>query len=136
MMPNLCAQLFLAPNNLNRTIGFMPYRPPNPNCPVCGVYQTSAFVDLSKATLKDLVDDFVRLELGFGDREFALNNETGPLYDPEETENLAKKLSDLGIKDDSFLTVIDEEDEDPFVNVVINIEEAYGCPLLFSWLPC
>lgn len=82
-------------------------------------------MDLSKATLKDLVEDFVRLQLGFGDKEFAVNNELGPLYDPEETENLPKKLSELGIKADTFLTVIDEDDDEPFVNVVINIEEAY-----------
>jgi ubiquitin-like 1-activating enzyme E1 B len=28
-----------------------------------------------------------------------------------------------GIKDGSFLTVIDDEDDEPFVNVVINVEE-------------
>ncbi|KAL2759748.1 hypothetical protein ACRALDRAFT_1091375 [Sodiomyces alcalophilus JCM 7366] len=117
-------ELFLAPSNLNRLIGYTRYSPPNPECPVCSVYQTSVFVDLSKATLKDLVEDFVRLQLGYGDKEFAVNNELGPLYDPEETENLPKKLSELGIKGDTYLTVIDEDDEEPFVNVVINIEEA------------
>ncbi|OBR06752.1 ThiF family protein [Colletotrichum higginsianum IMI 349063] len=88
------------------------------------VYQTSVFVDLSRATLKDLVEDFVRLELGYGDKEFAVNNDAGPLYDPDETENLPKKLSDLGINEDTFLTVIDEDDEEPFVNVVISILES------------
>lgn len=105
-----------------------PFRPPNPNCPICGVYQTSVSVDMEKATLKDIVEDFVRLELGYGEKEFAVNNEAGPLYDPEETENLSKKLSELGIKADSTLTVIDEDDDDPFVNVVINIEESYVLP--------
>jgi ubiquitin-like 1-activating enzyme E1 B len=33
-------------------------------------------------------------------------------------------LSELGIKEDSFLTVVDEDDDEPFVNVVINIQEA------------
>ncbi|CRJ80625.1 hypothetical protein BN1708_000320 [Verticillium longisporum] len=56
--------------------------------------------------------------------EFAVSNEIGPLYDPEETENLPKKLSDLGVKADSFLTVTDEDDDDTFVNVVINLEES------------
>ncbi|KAH7347696.1 SUMO-activating enzyme subunit uba-2 [Plectosphaerella cucumerina] len=117
-------ELFLAPSNLNRTMESTPYRPPNPNCPVCGVYQTSVSVDMATATLGDLVNDFVKIELGYGDKEFAVSNEVGPLYDPEETENLSKKLSELGIKGDSFLTVIDEDDEDTFVNVVINIEES------------
>jgi len=30
----------------------------------------------------------------------------------------------IGIKPDSFLTIVDEDDDDPFVNVVINIQEA------------
>jgi ubiquitin-like 1-activating enzyme E1 B len=51
---------------------------------------------LSRATLNDLVEDFLRLELGYGE-EFVVNNEVGTLYDIEETENLEKKLSDLGI---------------------------------------
>jgi ubiquitin-like 1-activating enzyme E1 B len=80
---------------------------------------------MATATLGDLVNDFVKIELGYGEKEFAVSNEVGPLYDPEETENLSKKLSELGIKGDSFLTVIDEDDEDTFVNVVINIEESY-----------
>lgn len=103
---------------------------------MCSVFQVSAFVDFTKATLKDLVEDFVKVELGYGDKEFAVSNEIGPLFDPEETENLPKKLSDLGVKADSFLTVTDEDDDDTFVNVVINLEERYGCtkPLLTSLL--
>lgn len=31
----------------------------------------------------------------------------------------------IGIKKDSFLTVIDEADEDAFVNVVINLQEGF-----------
>lgn len=78
---------------------------------------------MSRATLNDLVEDFVRLELGYGEKELAVSSEAGILYDPDETENLAKKLSDLGIKQDSFLTITDEDDTDTFVNVVINIQE-------------
>lgn len=70
-------------------------RAPNPDCPVCSVAQTRLLVDMSRATLNDLVEDFLRLELGYGD-EFVVNNEVGTLYDVEETENLTKKLSDLG----------------------------------------
>lgn len=50
---------------------------------------------MSRATLNDLVEDFLRLELGYGE-EFVVNSETGPIYDIEETENLSKKLSELG----------------------------------------
>lgn len=87
---------------------------------------------MSRATLKDLVEDFVRLELGYGDKEFALNNDAGPLYDPDETENLSKKLSELGITEDTFLTVIDEDDDEPFVNVVISIQESCVPLILLS----
>lgn len=71
-------------------------RAPNPDCPVCGVARATLLVDMSRATLNDLVEDFLRLELGYGD-EFVVNNEVGTLYDVDETENLAKKLSDLGM---------------------------------------
>jgi ubiquitin-like 1-activating enzyme E1 B len=71
-------------------------RPPNPDCPVCSVAQTRLLVDMSRATLNDLVEDFLRLELGYGE-EFVVNNEVGLLYDVDETENLGKKLSELGI---------------------------------------
>jgi ubiquitin-like 1-activating enzyme E1 B len=71
-------------------------RGPNPDCPVCSVAQTRLLVDLSRATLNDLVEDFLRLELGYGE-EFVVNNEQGLLYDVEETDNLEKKLSELGM---------------------------------------
>lgn len=35
-------------------------------------------------------------KLGFGDREFVVNNEVGVLYDADETDNLPKKLTELG----------------------------------------
>ncbi|TDZ67313.1 Ubiquitin-activating enzyme E1-like [Colletotrichum trifolii] len=86
-------------------------------------HNPARLLNSTKATLKDLVEDFVRLELGYGEKEFAVNNDAGPLYDPDETENLSKKLSELGITEDTFLTIIDEDDDDPFVNVVVSIQE-------------
>lgn len=52
---------------------------------------------MSRATLNDLVEDFVRLGLGYGERDFIVNSEAGLLYDVEETDNLPRKLSDLGM---------------------------------------
>jgi ubiquitin-like 1-activating enzyme E1 B len=97
---------------------------PNPDCPVCGVVYTTAYVDFSKATLNDLVEEFIKTRLRYGDKEISISNEVGILYDPDETENLDKQLSELGIKDESFLTVVDEEDDDTFVNVVISVQQA------------
>lgn len=71
-----------------------------------------------------MVEGFLRARLGYGDKEISISNEVGILYDPDETDNLDKKLSELGIKEDSFLTVVDEDDDEPFVNVVISIREA------------
>ncbi|KAK3986606.1 hypothetical protein QBC44DRAFT_134903 [Cladorrhinum sp. PSN332] len=117
-------EVFLTPFAPARLLASDKSREPNPDCPVCGVFQTRAYVDLSRATLNDLVEDFLRLQLGYGQKEISISNEVGILYDPDETDNLDKKLSDLGIKSDSFLTITDEDDEVPYVNVVIAIQEA------------
>jgi ubiquitin-like 1-activating enzyme E1 B len=89
-------QVFLTPFGSARLLAPDKSRLPNPDCPVCGVFNTSIQVDLSRVTLKDVVDVFIKEKLGFEDREFVLNNEVGILYDADETENLTKKLSDLG----------------------------------------
>jgi hypothetical protein len=60
------------------------------------VAQTRVLVDMARATLEDLVEGFLRLQLGYGE-EIVVNNEVGLLYDVDETENLTKKLSDLGL---------------------------------------
>ncbi|RYP13464.1 hypothetical protein DL765_006877 [Monosporascus sp. GIB2] len=99
-------------------------RPPNPDCPVCSVYHTSAYVDFSRATLSDFVENFVKLQIGYGDREFAVNSEAGLLYDPDETDNLEKKLSELGIGQDGFLIIVDDTDEDTLTNVIVDLREA------------
>ncbi|KAI2632520.1 SUMO-activating enzyme subunit uba-2 [Hypomontagnella submonticulosa] len=117
-------EVFLTPFAPQRLLGTDRSRPPNPDCPVCGAYNTSVQVDLSRATLNDLVEDFVKLQLGYGEKEFAVNSDAGLLYDPDETDNLGKSLGDLGIKENGFVTIVDEDDEDPFINVVINIQEA------------
>ncbi|KAL2261208.1 hypothetical protein VTK26DRAFT_4574 [Humicola hyalothermophila] len=117
-------EVFLTPFAPARLLASDKSREPNPECAVCGVFRTRAYVDLSRATLNDLVERFVKLELGYGEKEISVRNEVGILYDPDETDNLGKKLSELGIKQDSFLTITDEDDEDPYVNVVVAIQEA------------
>jgi hypothetical protein len=92
------------------------------------------------------VDGFLREQLGYGEKDLVVNNDIGILYDVDEEENLPKKLTELGktqthfyclqmltkytgIKNDSFLTVIDEDDDDAVVNVVINIQEGFVRPI-------
>ena len=97
-------------------------RKPNPTCPACSVAQSTLVVDTSRATLKDLVDDLLRLQLGYGE-EFSINSEAGMLYDPEEDQNLPKTFDELGLKADTSITVMDEADEDTKVNLVLIITE-------------
>lgn len=106
----------------DRVISAEKLSPPKPDCPVCGVAQTRLEVDTSRATLNDLVENLLRLELGYGE-EFSVNNEVGTLYDPDLEDNLDKSFTDLGIKDDSFLTIIDEAEDDPRVNLVLSVTE-------------
>ncbi|KAL8827381.1 MAG: hypothetical protein Q9170_007037 [Blastenia crenularia] len=63
------------------------------------------------------------LQAQFGYREFSINNEVGTLYDPDLDDNLSKKFSELGVKGDSFLTVIDDDEENPYVNLSLSISE-------------
>ncbi|KAI1432142.1 hypothetical protein GGR50DRAFT_689182 [Xylaria sp. CBS 124048] len=117
-------EVFLTPFAGQRLLAPDRPRAPNPDCPICGNYQASVCVDLSRATLGDLVEDFVKLELGFGERDFAVNSDSGLLYDPDEMDNLGKLLSELGINQNSFLTIVDEEENDTFINVVLNIQSS------------
>merc|ERR1712093_27360 len=116
-------EIFLSPFAPERLLASDRFRLPNPDCPVCSVAQTRLLVDMSRATLEDLVEKFLRFELGYGE-EIVINHGDILLYDVEETDNLSKKLSELGIKGDSFLTVIDEDDENPRVNLVLNVQES------------
>ena len=89
-------------------------------------------VDTARATLNNVVEDLLRLQLGYGE-EFSVNSEVGTLYDVELEDNLPKKLIDLGIKGDSFLTVVDEDEENPRVNLVLSITEQYVVRL-YRWI--
>ena len=84
--------------------------------------QSQLVIDPKRATLRNLVEDVLKDQLQYGD-ELSVNNEVGILYDPDLDENLSKKFSDLGIKADSFLTVVDEEDDNPRVNLSLSIAE-------------
>ena len=105
-----------------RVINSDTLKPPNPNCSVCGVMQSRLIVDPARATLNDVVEDVLKTQLGYGE-EFSINNEVGTLYDPDLDDNLEKSLRDLGVKADSFLTIIDDDDQNPRVNLSLSISE-------------
>lgn len=106
----------------SRAINSDSLKPPNPNCPVCSVAQGRITIDPDRATLYNLVQDVLRLQLGYGE-EFSLSSEIGTIYDPDLEDNLSKKLSELGVKGETLVTVVDEEDEQPRVNLELLIHE-------------
>ncbi|KAF2680006.1 hypothetical protein K458DRAFT_312855 [Lentithecium fluviatile CBS 122367] len=112
--------VFLAPNGTERRLTTEALSPPNPECAVCSVAQTTLEVDISRATLNDLVEGLLRLQLGYGE-EFSVNMDNMILYDPEEDINLSKTFTELGLKNDSSIVIIDDADEDAKVNLVLNI---------------
>lgn len=114
-----------------RVINTDTLRPPNPQCSVCGVTQSRLAVDTARATLNDLVKYILKLQLGYGD-DFTINSEAGMLYDVELVDNLSRKFTDLGIKNGSFLTVIDDDEENPRVNLVLSISEQQVAILLWA----
>ena len=116
------AKMVFLERSAARVINSDTLKPPNPNCNVCGVMSSSLIIDPARATLNDLVEDILKTQLGYGD-EFSINNEVGTLYDPDLDDNLSKKFSDLGVKGDSFLTVIDDDEDHPRVNLSLAIVE-------------
>ena len=116
-------QVFLT-RSTDRVINTDNLRLPNPNCSVCSVMQSQLHIDPTRATLNDLVSDVLKDQLKYGE-EFSVNSEDGTLYDPELDDNLSKSFADLGVKSDSFLTVIDDDDENPRVNLSLSILEKY-----------
>ncbi|KAJ0424882.1 hypothetical protein BJY00DRAFT_225081 [Aspergillus carlsbadensis] len=100
-----------------RAINSDSLNPPNLNCAICSVTHMKIKIDLERATLNDLVENILRQKIGYGE-EFSINTDQGTIYDPDLEDNLPKKLSDLGIKSSSFITVVDEDDQ-PRVNLQI-----------------
>lgn len=91
-------------------------KPPNPNCPICSVAHGRLQFDPENATISNLVEDVLQSQLGYGE-EVSISTEQGIIYDLDLEDNLPKKLSDLGITDGTFITVVDEEDKEPRVNL-------------------
>jgi ubiquitin-like 1-activating enzyme E1 B len=114
--------LFLE-NSGARALNSEPPRAPNPDCAVCAVATAQLDVDPERARLADLVDGVLRAELGYGD-ELTIMNELGPIYDPDMEDMLVKRLKDLGVGDQTFLTVIDDEEENPRVNLQLAVSSA------------
>ncbi|KAI9039580.1 E1 ubiquitin-activating protein ubaB [Aspergillus affinis] len=99
-----------------RAINSDSLKPPNPNCPVCSVAHSKLIFDPDRATVGNLVKDILEAQLGYGE-EVSISTEQGILYDLDLEDNLPKKLSEMGIHNETFITVVDEEDQEPRVNL-------------------
>lgn len=93
---------------------------PNPACAVCGTAHAVLEVDLERALLQDLVHTILFTMLGY-DENMSVNSDSGVIFDPDLEDNLPQKLSDLGVTGGSFLTVVDDREEVPRVNLSLNI---------------
>lgn len=54
-------------------------------------------VDFFKVMFNDFVEDFVKEEFGYGEKEFVISMEVGIIYDFDEMDNLEKKLFEFGM---------------------------------------
>ncbi|POS87328.1 hypothetical protein EPUL_001031 [Erysiphe pulchra] len=120
-------EVFLSPFATDRLLASDRYQNPNPECPVCSVAHNRILIDIQNTTLQELVEDFLKLGLGYGEEITINDGHDHLLYDIDETINLDKKLSDLGIKNDSFLTIVDDNDDHengPRVNLILTVNES------------
>ncbi|KAI2749027.1 hypothetical protein DTO012A8_9863 [Penicillium roqueforti] len=92
-----------------RAINSDSLNPPNPDCPVCSPVVARVEIDPEVATLEHLIQGVLQTELGYGE-EISVGLGSESIYDPDFTDNLEKKLFDLGINNESFITVYDENE--------------------------
>jgi len=93
-------------------------QPPNVDCSVCSVARCILRVDIHRLTLEIFINEILKGLLDYSDEVSVMTSKL--LYDVEFDDNLKMTFEELGIGDDSFVTVIDEDDEEystPRVNV-------------------
>ena len=114
-----------------RAINSEALRPPNRKCEVCNVARGILSMD-ANATLEDLVKGVLQLDLGYSE-ELSIRVGQEIVYEPDMEENISMKLSEFGIKHDTTLTVIDEDDreQDPRVNLECWVTERSVCQGVF-----
>ncbi|KAK7530064.1 ubiquitin-activating enzyme E1 3 [Phyllosticta citricarpa] len=113
--------VLLMPRDVDRVLNPLRLHKPKPDCPVCSPAQALLEVDTSRATLKELVEDVLRLQLGYGE-ELSVETNAGVVYEPDLEDNLAKKFSEMGISGHSFVIVRDGEDN-PRIDLCLSISE-------------
>ncbi|KAI9894581.1 MAG: E1 ubiquitin-activating protein uba2 [Vezdaea aestivalis] len=105
------AKMIFLTKSTDRFISADKLQPPNKSCAVCRNAQSLLHVDLERATLQDLVEGFLKMELGYSEEISIIDQTDTMIYDQDLAELLPKKMKDLGIKGNSFLKIRDEDDE-------------------------
>ncbi|CAZ79804.1 unnamed protein product [Tuber melanosporum] len=90
--------------------------PPNPTCGVCSVARTAIEADIERATLGDLLDNVLRDGLRYGGEITVMTSQL--LYDCDFDDNIDRTLKGLGFSEETFVTVVDDED-DPRINLEV-----------------
>lgn len=103
-----------------RVISSDTLQPPKPDCPVCSAVYGRVTIDPERATVRDLVEGVLQRELGYGTELSVIKDKV--IYDPDMEDMLPKKLSELGNKDEPFVTVLDQDDEDKDPRVTLHLE--------------
>ncbi|GAM85103.1 hypothetical protein ANO11243_031060 [Dothideomycetidae sp. 11243] len=116
------AKMVFLSKSVDRAMDREDLRAPDPSCAVCGNARATLTINKNDATLGDLVDSILKTKLGYSD-EMSISTDIGLIYDPDLEENLSKKLVDLGVVKDTFLTVIDDDDDTFRINLILAVTE-------------
>lgn len=108
-------------------------KPPNPECSVCNQASATVKTDPARATLKDLVHTVLQEKLGYAD-DVTVRHESTVLYDPEFDDNLGKTFAELSLRAENLLTVVDEKQKNPRVDLSLTLVTQYVLIITFNWV--
>ncbi|EMD91706.1 hypothetical protein COCC4DRAFT_69206 [Bipolaris maydis ATCC 48331] len=114
------AKMVFLTRGTERVISSEPLRPPNPHCATCSVCYATLAVDTKRAKLSNLVDYILKENLGYTE-DFSVKRDADILYDVDEDIHLDKTFEELGLKNDTFITISDDAEENTKVDVVFSI---------------
>jgi ubiquitin-like 1-activating enzyme E1 B len=104
---------------------------PVPDCPTCSVARATVLIDSTRATLGDLVDGVLRGKLGYGD-ELQILTKEGVIYEPDYTESATKTFAELNLSGDNFITIQDDDEDSPKVNLILALSDKLSSVKLSS----
>ncbi|RPB19596.1 ubiquitin-activating enzyme [Terfezia boudieri ATCC MYA-4762] len=121
------AQMVFLSRSSERVFSTEKLSAPNLSCDVCGVARATVEVDLSRATLDDLIEGYLKKGLGYGDEISILTDQL--LYDPDFDDNVGNEFTSMGVEEGTFITVMDDNEEEgengeilqPRVNLVLAV---------------